>query len=358
MTATDVSPSRGEVTQRPRFGPLRAVPPGEAVALLGGVPPTAWTTSWIGGEGGYPNGGLWRVEADPARPTGPTALVVKRTGAAHLGTFPVWRGRAEREDPQWWGREAEFYRSDLAESGWPSDVRVARCHVDDHDGCRDLWLEEVFDIPAPLEVCRRAVIGLAHWQVANQHSDHAWLSTGWIAKHVARQGLDNARTLGHPGWSAAIDRGLDPELRELVLTRRTDPLEVEAELSIFPAALTNHDLHSANIGTIGDQVVLIDWAYVGWGPIGHDVGHLASSLEPVLSTDLAEAWEVLATAYCDALVTAGWTGDLGVVRRSMAVSNQLRLSWSIDALLTAAEHLGDEELLAHSQRLTALGRLG
>ncbi len=347
-----------EPEQLPRFGPLRRVPPPETVAMLTGAEAgTEWTASRIGDDQGYPNGGLWRVEAERRRSTGPSAVVVKRTGAGHLGTFRVWRLSADPADPQWWGREAEFYRSDLATSGWTADVRTPRCHVDDHDGCLDLWIEEVGGIPAPLEICRRAAAGLAHWQVANAATDHGWLADEWIADHLGRYALDNERTLAHPGWPAAIDRGLDPALRDLVGARVTDPAEVRRRLSAFPRALTNHDFHNGNIGTIGDQVAVIDWAYLGWGPIGHDVGHLALSLEPAGAADPAEAWRVLETAYCDALSAAGWSDDPAEVRRSMVVSNQLRLSWWIDTVLDAADKITDDDLAAKSRLLIFLGDL-
>lgn len=342
---------------RVRFGPLRLEPPAAVLAMLpGAAPGTSWTATRIGDERGYPNGGLWRVEADQRQP-GPAAVYVKRTGPAHLGTFRVWRLRADPADPQWWGREATFYESDLASTGWTDDVRAARCVIDDHGDCRDLWIEEVAGIPAALDLCRRAAVGLAHWQVAHAAADHHWLAGDWIATHVGRYELDNARTLAHPAWPAAIERGLDPALRELVAMRVTDPAEIARRLAESPLTLTNHDFHTGNIGTVGDQVVIIDWAYVGWGPIGHDVGHLALSLEPVGVFDPAEVWRDLTSAYVEALAAAGWRGDLGVVERSIAVSNRLRLSWGIDTLLDAVDLINDEELAARSRLLTFLGEL-
>lgn len=347
-----------EPAQLPRFGPLRRVPPDPVVArLTGAAPGSGWTITRMGNDGGYPNGGLWRVEADRRTSAGPASAVVKRTGARHLGSFPVWRGRADPSDPQWWGREAEFYLSDLAVSGWTDDVRPARCHVDDHDGCRDLWLEEVSGIPAALDVCRRAVAGLARWQVAHAASDHPWLSDEWIARHVDRHDLDNERTLAHPAWPPAIDRGLDPAVRELVATRVTAPAKIGRTLAGFPQTLTNHDFHNANIGTVADQVVLIDWAYVGWGPIGHDVGHLALTLEPDGVIDPAEAWQVLESTYCEALAAAGWVGDLAEVRRSMIISNQLRLGWMFDHLLNVADKISNEALAAASRKALFLHNL-
>lgn len=355
MSDSDVQ----QAAQLPRFGTLRPEPPSEVLdRLTGAEPGSEWTARPMGNDGGYPNGGLWRVTADRTRSDGPSAAVVKRTGAAYLGTFTAWHLHPDPSAPQWWGREAEFYGSELATSGWTDDVRPARCDVDDHDDCRDLWLEEVADIPAPFEVCRRAVVGLAHWQVAHPVDEHRQLPADWIPSHLQLQALDNDRTLAHPAWPALIERGADPELRELVRQRITDPAEVDRLLSGFPPMLTHYDFHNGNIGTVDDHVVLIDWAYLGVGPIGHDAGHLALTFEPRDAVDPAIAWETVQNAYCDALVDAGWTGDPGVVRQSMVLSNRLRLGWEIDTLLSLADRASDADLATASHRLLFLGQLG
>jgi hypothetical protein len=343
-----------EPMQRERFGPLREVPPDDVVeALTGAAPGTTWAVDKIGDEGGFPNGGLWRVSAVSRRGSGPFSAVVKRTGASYLGTSPVWRCRSAPDDPQWWGREAAFYSSDLAVFGWTGGVRAARCYtLDDHDDCRDLWLEDV-DIPADMGAYERAGAGLARWQVATIDSTHSWLSHDWIPTHIRRHDLDNERTLAHPGWRSAIERGLDPMLRDVVKARITDPTEIRRRLLEFPQVLTHHDFHYKNVGTVSDEVVIIDWAYVGWGPIGHDVGYLAMDITSGLGP-VDEVWYAMQSSYCAGLVEAGWTGNLAVVRRSMEVSTWLRLGWAIDHVLTMADQMSDEALAEVSSRVRFL----
>ncbi|MEQ7124217.1 phosphotransferase [Actinopolymorpha sp. B11F2] len=347
-----------EPPQRPRFGPVRQIPPDEVLkGLTGAAADTGWVVDQFGDDGGYPNGGIWQVSADRPNGAGPSSVWVKRTGASYLGDSRVWRCRFASDDPQWWGREAAFYESDLAVSGWPGGVRAARCYaIDDHDECRDLWLESV-DVPAPLRVCERAASGLAGWQVAHLDSDRSWLAEDWIPTHVSRYGLDNERTLAHPAWPTAIDRGLDPVLRCVVEVRVTDPAEIRRQLQDFPQVLTHHDFHHANIGTVDEEVVIIDWAFVGWGPIGHDAGHLALDAEADLGASPSEAWHAMQSAYCDGLSAAGWSGDLDLVRRSMVVSNALRLGWTIDHFLSVAEQLSDDTFAAMSARMNFLAGL-
>ncbi|GAA4995311.1 phosphotransferase [Actinopolymorpha pittospori] len=351
MDAPDHDPRLAEPPQRPRFGPLRSSPPEQVLeGLSGAASDTGWVVERFGHDSGFPNGGIWTVTADRAGGSGPRSAWVKRTGAGYLGTSDVWRCQVAPEDPQWWGREAAFYDSDLATSGWGAGVRAARCYaIDDHDECRDLWLESV-DVPADLPVCERAVRGLAHWQVAHIDTKHSWLSDDWIPTHVRRRGLDNERTLAHPAWPIAIERGLDPALRDLVAARVTDPIRIRHQLRDLPRVLTHYDFHQSNIGTVGEEVVIIDWAYVGWGPVGHDVGHLAlDSVGP--GTSPSEIWRALRSAYCDALTAAGWNGDLDVVRRSMVTSNVLRLGWTIDHVLSVVDQVPDDVFAAMAARL-------
>lgn len=359
MSSTDRDYLLDEPPQQPRFGPIREVPPDDVVMRLSGAASdTGWIFERFGADGGFPNGGIWRVAADRQCGPGPFAAWVKRTGPGYLGDSHVWRCRSASDDPQWWGREAAFYESDLATSGWTAGIRAARCYaIDGHDDCRDVWLEAV-DVPAASpRICEQATRGLARWQVGNLDAEHSWLSEDWIPIHVWRHGVDNQRTLAHPAWPLAIERGLDPMVREVVVARVTDPAKIQERLREFPRVLTHYDFHTHNIGTVGDEVGILDWAFVGWGPIGHDVGHLVLDLEAGPTCSPPEVWDTMRSAYCDALAAAGWGGDRAVVHRSMAVSNVLRLGWTIDHFLQLVERVPDEKFAAMSAQLAFLASL-
>jgi hypothetical protein len=151
--------------------------------------------SRFGGDGPFPNGGLWRFESLTR------SVFVKRTGSAYLGRDPVWRLSLEEQDPQWWGREAAFYGSDLALAGWSDSCGPAECFaVDARSDEIDLWLEYVDTIPLPVSEYESAVQGLARWQVEHRQSDSPVLSRGWLAQHVSRRHLNNASTTKHDGW--------------------------------------------------------------------------------------------------------------------------------------------------------------
>ena len=58
------------------------------------------------------------------------------------------------------------------------------------------------------------------------------------------------------------------------------------ELDALPRVLSHGDYSLGNLIDAGEDVVALDWATVGWEPIGFDLGHLALSA----GADPTEAW--------------------------------------------------------------------
>ncbi|HEU5485914.1 MAG TPA: phosphotransferase [Microlunatus sp.] len=337
-----------------RFGPLRSLPPAAVVDAVGGDA-RAWRADRLGSDGPYPNGGMWRVHQPGV--AGASA-VVKRTGPAHLGGDPVWAGSIDAADPQWWGREAEFYSSELADAGWATDCRPARClAVDDHDDVRDLWLEDVDDIPLPRELYACTVRALAGWQQHHRGYDQPWLAHGWIAAHLRRRDLDNARTIGDRRWSRLFEAGIPRSVLDAARRRVTDPTVVERLLGELPQLLTHHDFHPMNLGRVGDQIVIIDWATVGPGPVGHDVGFTLVDQGDVLGDALPEEWQRLVIIYAEALADAGAGIATAAVERSAAISNVLRHGWLIDYVLDLSEKVPTDTLATVRPLLAHLAEL-
>jgi len=336
-----------------RFGPLRSTPPLAVVNAVGGGE-SSWQADRLGSDGPFPNGGMWRVR-QPG--THGASAVVKRTGPGHLGGDPVWAGAVDASDPQWWGREAAFYTSDLAATGWTDDCRAARClAIDDHDGVRDLWLEDV-EIPLSAAEYESAVRALAGWQVHHRGEDRPWLSHGWIPAHLARRDLDNTRTLNDPRWSRLFEAGVPQSVQRAVRGRVTDPAVVERLLGELPQLLTHYDFHHMNLGRVGESIVIIDWATVGPGPVGHDVGVMLIDQGSDLGATLPAAWHQLVATYAKALEDAGSEIPPPDVERSVAISNVLRHGWVIDYVLGLSDQLSLESLCRLSPLLLHLAGL-
>jgi aminoglycoside/choline kinase family phosphotransferase len=139
--------------------------------------------------------------------------------------------------------------------------------------------------------------------------------------------------------------------------RVTDPVRIERLLSELPQLLTHYDFHHMNLGRVGDQIVIIDWATVGVGPVGHDVGVLLVDQGTTLGGALPEEWQQLVTTYADALRNAGSTIATAEVERSAAISNVLRHGWVIDYVLDLSDRLSTEELAALGPLLHHLAEL-
>jgi hypothetical protein len=316
-----------------RFAHAPERPPDKVIQQLHG---RTWHREQVGHDGPFPNGGIWRYEP---------GLVMKRIGAQFPGGDKIWSNSTDPGHSHWWLREADFYRSELATTGWGPQARPARCYAvtDGPAETIELWLEAL-DIPShEPDTYEKALASLAHWQVATAKTTADWLSKDWIPSHLRRRGLDNAKTLAHPGWPHAFEHGLDPRVREAVHHRVTDPVDARRRLAGLPQVLTHYDFHNCNIGrTPEGDVRIIDWAYVGWGPIGQDVGHLAIDAWSHLRSTPRDTWTSFADTYVGALQAAGWTGPAEEVRHSIAVSTAIRHGWVIGHLLEHAAALPDE----------------
>lgn len=316
-------------TAAKRFGVIRSIPP--AAARQGVDSSQGWKISQLGDHGEYPNGGLWRFAASDV------ALIVKRTGSEFLGGDPIWRLSVDDADPQWWGRESAFYRSNLGTGGWSDSCSAATCFaVDEGESGVDLWLEEVGSLPLPLSRYEDAVVGLATWQGHWKESTHSVLSRHWIAQHVGRRQLDNDLTLHRPGWALLFEAGLEREVRHWAAERITDPSGVRHVLDRFTQLPTHHDFHHMNLGLKSEQVVIIDWATVGWGPVGHDVGNLVIDRAAHGDTNVVDLWDTLLAAYNSQLTAVGLAIPDHELRRAAAISTTIRMGWVIDFLLNNA----------------------
>ncbi len=345
-----------------RFGSAPDRPP-PAVARELGVDGSTWCGSRVGHDGAFPNGGIWRYTAEGVDGAA-TSCVVKRVGPQFFGGNPIWANSSDPSHPTWWGREAAFYRSGLAARGWSADARVARCFgvYDGPAGTLEIWLEDL-DIPAlSIDVFRDVVRSLAHWQVATTGATDEFLSQGWIPAHLDRRHLDNEAAIADPRWDELLRRGIGSSLRDALTRRISHPQVAGDVLDKFPQMLTNYDLHHANIGRAkaDGATAIIDWAYVGWGPIGQDVAHLAldtwDKLEPGATPQ--SVWDDLAATYTGALRDAGWTGSDDDVMQSMATAYAVRHGWAAEHLLEMATTLPDEapSIAEHADFLAGLMR--
>lgn len=277
-------------------------------AVIAGLGPDIGSASVVTEEPiglgtGAATGGVTRLTVRLAGPRGTRSITILRK---HLAPLTAGRHAGGARDPRhwaYWRREAEAYTAGCVPEG--PGLRSPRCYavVDDQ-----LYLEEVAGGRPSVE---RAAEVLAGWQVRwDEALDRPWLCRDQLAARVAVSELD---------WAQV---NADPRMQELWVRRH----ELLARLKELPRVLSHGDYSLGNLIDAGGEVVAVDWATVGWEPVGFDLAHLALSA----GADPTDA-------YCDAkppsvadpaLVTRGFTIAVALIGSS-------RLHWMMARNLEA-----------------------
>lgn len=104
----------------------------------------------------------------------------------------------------------------------------------------------------------------------------AWFGKAALAGEEALGWPEDVPRLAADGWQRFARRAPAP-LVALVDDLRADPAPLASALALTPSCLLHGDVKASNTGRAADgRTVLIDWAYVGEGPVCHElVWHLA-----------------------------------------------------------------------------------
>jgi hypothetical protein len=231
-----------------------------------------------------------------------------------------------------------------------------------------LWLELITDqFPGPWPLNRYALAArhLGRFNGAYLTGapvpDQPWLSRGWLRSWVEASGpavAELERLAGPSGPSlvrqlfppvvVAEARGLWDE-REVFLTA----------LDRLPRCLCHHDAFRRNLlhraGSEGEELVAIDWAFVGHGAVGEELGQLVVASLVFFEAAGIPPRELDAacfTGYVAGLREAGWAGDERLVRLGFAASAALRntigpLGQLLPLLSDPTLRLSAEEVFGH-----------
>lgn len=146
-----------------------------------------------------------------------------------------------------------------------------------------LWLEDASDgTPAarwPLERYGVAArhLGRAQGEFLGQRllPDEPWLSHDWLRAYLPLRDGDLELLDDTVEWSKPrVADFLAIELAEPLRRMRADRDVFLAAMDRLPRTICHLDLHPANLFSVGDQTVLVDWAFVGVGALGEDAGNL------------------------------------------------------------------------------------
>jgi len=184
-----------------------------------------------------------------------------------------------------------------------------------------------------------------------------WLSSGWIRSYVehsapAMEPLREAQALP---WGRRFLPEEDSarffqlwEERELYLDALDRLPQTVCHLDLFP-----RNLFARKTADGDDQTVVIDWAFVGRGPLGADLNPLvwmSIALGGVEMDKLQALEETVFESYLEGLREVGWQGDPRQVRLGYAAASARYLFPEVGTWLTF--------ILDESQHAAAEQRLG
>ena len=258
-----------------------------------------------------------------------------------LKTLSPKGGSHELSAWNYYKREVDAYRS-----GWfddlPGGMVAPGCFgvIEYPDGTCWIWLEDASDAFGsqwPLDHYGAVARHLGQFNGAyigdRPQPDRpvptwSWLSANWIRLYVEESGpaIEPMRdSLAHP----LIRRWLPGDASD-----RFFRLWAERELYLdaldrLPQTICHYDVFRRNLfarRTAGgdDQTVVLDWAFVGRGPVGADIHPLVFASTSFFEVDLDNAQEleeIVFEGYLAGLRDSGWQGDPRLVRLGYAAAN-------------------------------------
>ena len=292
--------------------------------------------------------GIWRV-------SGPGWSLVLKVLRHSVEGHRHWRSGEDEDHWYYWRREAVAYESGLL-SSLAGQLRPPRCALvaERPDGSVALWLEDAGGTPGVdwatdhYGLAARH-LGQAQGEFAAGRSlpPHRWLSRDWLRAYLAQRDGD-LELVGDPeAWRRGPLREWFPAPPvEEQRAMRAGQDEFLAALDGMPQTVCHFDLHPANLFSVGGETVLIDWSFVGIGPVGMDPATLVADavLDFHVAADRADAlFEHVLEGYVEGLADAGWRGNRELVRLAMAATVAARYAWIAPAMLRVVEQ-GNEQL--------------
>ncbi len=238
-----------------------------------------------------PHNPLSGVTRDVRREAGGIRKVLSRRRDAP----PHWAASDEPRHWNYWLREAFVYSTGLPARGAPRLIDIATVGDD-----VELLLEEVSgrhgatltvaDLEATAEVLGRS-------QGRAQLPSEPWLSHGFVAAYSGSRPVDWSLLDSAERWEAPLMRAHFPApLRDGLLRMHEERDTLLGILARLPRTVCHLDGWPNNLFRRPDgQIVLLDWAFVGDGAMGEDIGTSRSSrcwsrMPTVPNRSFAKAW--------------------------------------------------------------------
>jgi hypothetical protein len=309
--------------------------------LTGRTKPGPWKSKKLYDPIASATAGIWRVSGDQ------WSVVLKIVHHGE-GGHPQWLSSTDPAHWYFWEREVLAYRSGLLGS-FVGGLRGPVClgSFERPDGSVALWLEDAGHgdpgtawAIAPYERAARH-LGHAQGTLARERPlrSESWFTRDWLRAYLAQRDGDLGLLTDERAWSWPLVRNnLSRELAGPLRKMRDDQALFLAVLDRAPRTICHFDLHPANLFAVGDDTVLIDWAFVGIGALGEDAGVLVadSVLDFHVGPELFdELFAVVRKGYLEGLRQAGWSAPEELVDQAMNATLGARYAWIAPALLGA-----------------------
>lgn len=285
--------------------------------------------------------GVWRVRA------GSRTAVLKLL-AYRDGGHPNWQAGAAESDWMYWRREANAYESGML-ADLPDGLRAPDCyHVTERsDGSVALWLEDLQGHRgADWHVSNYgpAARHFGRWQgrdlLAGPLRSDPWLSHDWLRTYLTQRDVDDEVLADDHVWQRSVlAQWFTARDVTRLRTMRADRNRFLDVIAGLPPVVSHLDLHPNNLFLDANgATAVIDWAYVGLGCVGEDVGNLVpdSVLDFHIPVDQIGALDTQITdSYNTGLADAGASIDPADARLGMTATMAAKYAWIGPALARA-----------------------
>lgn len=256
---------------------------------------------------------------------------------------------AEAQDPQrwnYWAREPLAYQHHLTDVYAAAGIRAPNClgaEVDDREALLLLeWVDgrpgESWPVGFYEPVAEALGRAQAPFLIGEPVPPYAWLSRRFLRQYsaekpVAWELLDDDEVWQHP----VIREVFPPALRAGVRFVHANRERLYQISESLPRTLCHLDVWPKNLfRQSAGGIVLIDWAFVGLGSVGEDVGNLVPDAcfdHFVTAEDLPQLEQVIFDGYLRGLRSAGWNDDPRLLQLGMW-SSSVKYDWLAALTLT------------------------
>jgi hypothetical protein len=272
-------------------------------------------------------------------------------------------GSADVSAWNYYKREADAYQSGCL-NDMPDGLAAPRCFgvLNHPDGTCWMWLEDIQDrlgFQWPLEhygvVARHLGQFNGAYLVDRSLPDWPWLSSNWLWHYVEQSApfIEPLRNSQAKPW---VRRWLPEEASDQFFHLWAERALYFDALDHLPQTICHFDIFRLNVfarkmANGDNQTEVIDWAFVGRGPIGADLSPLvwmSIALGGVERDKLHELEKVVFEGYLEGLRGAGWQGDPQQVRLGYTAASMRYMFSEIGRILPI---LLDESLHAKAEQV-------